>query len=66
MSCGAVHRLGWDSALLWLRCRPASTAPIQLLAWEPPYAVGVALKKKRERQINLHVQAGKDLYDTVN
>ena len=32
-------------ALLWLWCRPAATAPIRPLAWEPPYAVCVALKK---------------------
>ena len=30
-----------DLALLW----PAAIAPIQPLAWEPPYAVGAALKK---------------------
>ena len=34
-----------DLALLWLWRRPAVRAQIQLLAWEPPYAVGVALKK---------------------
>ena len=33
-----------DPVVLWLW--PAATAPIQLLAWEPPYAVCVALKKK--------------------
>ena len=33
-----------DLTLLWLWCRPA--APIWPLAWEPPYAVDVALKKK--------------------
>ena len=32
-----------DPALLWLWCRPAATALIQPLAWEPPYAVGVLL-----------------------
>ena len=45
MSCGVGCRLGWDLALLWLQCRPAATAPIGPLAWEPPYAVGVALKR---------------------
>ena len=42
-----------DPALLWLWCKPAATAPIRPLAWEPPYAAGAALKKKkreRERQ----------------
>ena len=27
-----------DLALLWLWCRPAATALIQPLAWDPPYA----------------------------
>ena len=41
-----------DPELLWLWCRPAATAPIKPLAWEPPYAEGVALKrqKKKKRQ----------------
>ena len=34
-----------DLVLLWLWCRPVAKAPSQPLAWEPPYAVGVALKK---------------------
>ena len=36
-----------DAALLWLWCRPAATAPIRPLAWEPPYAVGAALKSQK-------------------
>ena len=47
MSCGVGHRRGSDSALLWLWHRPAAIAPIKPLAWEPPYAAGVALKDKR-------------------
>ena len=42
-----------DLVLLWLWHRLAATAPIRLLAWEPLYATGVALKtkkKKRERE----------------
>ena len=35
-----------DLVLLWLWCRPAAVAPIQNLCWEPPYAAGVALKKR--------------------
>ena len=30
-------------------CRPVATALIQLLAWELPYAAGVALKKKKKK-----------------
>ena len=29
-----------------LQCRPAATAPIGPLAWEPPYATGAALKRQ--------------------
>ena len=33
----------WHCCELW--CRLVATALIRLLAWEPPYAAGVALKK---------------------
>ena len=41
---------------LWLWCRPVAMAPIGPLAWDPPYAAGVALemaekKKKRKKRI---------------
>ena len=42
MSCGVGYRLGSDPVLLWLWRRLAATAPIQPLAWEPPYAAGAA------------------------
>ena len=52
MSCGAGHRCSSDPMLLWLWPRPVATALIQLLAWEPPYAVEVvqemAKGKKKE------------------
>ena len=35
--------------MLWLWRRLAATAPIRPLAWEPPYAVGVALKSKKRK-----------------
>ena len=55
MSCGVGHRCGLDLALLWLWLwrRLAAVALIRPLAWEPPYAPGVALKEKekeRERE----------------
>ena len=34
-----------DLALQWLWCRPAAATPIWPLAWELPYAMGVALKR---------------------
>ena len=50
MSCGVGRTCGLDPTLLWLWCRPAATALIRPLAWEPPYAMGVALK--RQKSIN--------------
>ena len=40
------HRSGSDPEWLWLWRRPVATAPIRPLAWEPPYAMGVALGKR--------------------
>ena len=48
VSCGVGHRRGLDLALLWLRHRPAATAPIRPLPWESPYAKGAALKRKKK------------------
>ena len=39
--------------LLWLW--PAAAAPIQPLAWELPYASGVALKKKKAKKIKINI-----------
>ena len=36
--------------MLWLGCRPAAIAQIGPLAWEPPYAVGAALKKTTKKK----------------
>ena len=42
-----------DPALLWPWCRPAASAPIIPLAWEPPYAVGAAQEMaKRQKNKN--------------
>ena len=35
--------------LLWHRHRPVGIAPIRPLAWEPPYATGVALKRRKKK-----------------
>ena len=44
MSCGLGRKGGLDPELLWLWLWSAAIALIQPLAWEPPYAVGMALK----------------------
>ena len=43
------HRCGSDLVLLWLWHRPVVLAQIRCLAWEPPYAVGAALKLKKKK-----------------
>ena len=54
MSCGVGRRCSLDPALLWLWCRPAPTAPIQPLAWEPPYAMGTALKRQKDKKKSVY------------
>ena len=49
MSRGVGHRHSLDLGLLWLWRSLAATAPIGPLAWEPPYAVGAALKKTKNK-----------------
>ena len=50
MSCGVGRRHGLTPMLLWLWCRPAATAPIRPLVWEPPYAVREALEKEKRQK----------------
>ena len=49
-NCGVGGRCGLDPALLWLWRRPTALALIGPLAWEPPYAVGMALKSKTKNK----------------
>jgi len=68
MSCGVAHRCGLDLALLWLLHRLAAIALIRPLAWETPYAVGVALKKKtkdKKKPKNKNQKTGKQNYNEV-
>ena len=61
MSCGVGRRFGSDLALLWLWHRPAATAPIRPLAWEPPYVAGEALgKTKRQRKKKKRISFSKN------
>ena len=61
MSCGVGRKRSSDPALLWLWRRPAATAPIRALAWEPPYAAGapeeVAKRQKKKKIMGLIVNA---------
>ena len=42
-----------DLVLLWLWCRPAAAVPIRPLAWEPPWAMGAALKSQKKKKKSL-------------
>ena len=57
MSCGIGCGHGLDPVLLWLWHRPAVTAPIRTLAWESPYAAGVALEKTKKKKNPLYIHA---------
>jgi len=71
VSCGAGCRCGSDHVLLWLWCRPAATAPIRPLAWEPPYATGAAQeiakrqKTKTKNKTELTIQLNRMLLSAV-
>ena len=48
VSCGVGHSRGSDLKLLWLWQRPVAAALVGPLAWESPYAAGVALEKAKK------------------
>ena len=50
MSCGVGRRHGSDLAMLGLWLRLAAVALTGPLAWEPPYAVGAALKRQKTKK----------------
>ena len=65
MSCGVDCRRGLDLALLWHRL--VATALMRPLAWEPPYAAGVALEKaKRQKTKNKNTRAHNQIYFRTN
>ena len=50
MSCGVGRRYGSGPFLLWPWRRPAATALIRPLAWEPLYAMGADLYRHTHTQ----------------
>ena len=50
MSCDVGRRCGSDATLLWLWGRPADVALILPQAWKLPYAVVVAVKKRKQER----------------
>ena len=55
MSCDVRLRCHSDLMLLWLWHRPVATVLIRSLAWEPPYAAGVALKRQNKTKQNPNI-----------
>ena len=49
VSCYVDCRHSSDLVLLWQWCRQAAVALIRPLVWEPPYAMGAALKKTKRQ-----------------
>ena len=47
MSWGVGRRQDLDLVLLWLWHRPAATVLFGPLAWEPPYAMDLALTRQK-------------------
>ena len=60
MNCGEVCRCGLDLAWLWLWLwlwhRAVATAPIPPLSWEPTCAVGMAIKKTKNKTKKISIQ----------
>ena len=55
-SCDVSRTRSLDLARLWLWLRAATAAPIRPLAWEFPYAAGVAQKKKKKKSFEKHIE----------
>ena len=64
VSCSVGRRCGLDLVWLWLWCRLAAAAQIQPLAWEPPYAMRVALnRKKKGKNLKRPLVNNRQLYE---
>ena len=66
MNCDVGRRRGLDRMLLWLWPRSVATALIRPLAWEPPYAAGMALKSKKTRKTITNKQNQREVTDREN
>ena len=66
MSFGVGRRHSLDPALLWLW--PLATVPIrpQPLAWELPYAVGVAQKDQKKKKKKKKKRKGNSFHTKIN
>ena len=64
MCYGVGHRCHLDPTLLWLQCRLAAGAQIWPLAWESPYGMSMALKRKKNLDRNW-VQLSSELKEDI-
>ena len=67
MSCGVGCRRSSDPTLLWLCRRPAATAPIRSLAWEPQERLKKWQKdkKKKKKKKKREEEEVKDSLDAI-
>ena len=65
VSCGVGRRRGSDPTLLWPWCRLAATAPIRLLAWEPPYAAGAAQEMAKRQKKEKKQSSNSRMWDNL-
>ena len=57
-TCSIPGLAPWVKDLLWLWRRPVTTALMQPLAWEPPYATDAALESQKKKEINQAKETG--------
>ena len=48
-----------DPVLLWLWCKPAAAAPIQLLALVLPFTAGAAVKREKKKKFLIFLSCKK-------
>ena len=58
MNCGVGCRCSLDPVMLWLRRRLAAASLIRPIAWELPYAAGVAPKHRKKTTTTVLEQLG--------
>ena len=70
MSCGVGCKRGSDPVLLWLWHKPAATASIRPLAWEPPCATGAALEKakrpKKKKKGDIPLEDSRNVFNKLH
>ena len=50
VSRGVGHRRGLDLVVVWLWRMLAAIGPVRLVAWERPYATGIAIQSQKKKK----------------